>query len=190
MPLTSAVGRVEICSISKRSFSPAGFFKPSRVVAHETEQTFRAALLLALDHHRDVERQLAGHRLEGATGLHEGRRLAFVIAGAARDDDLAAAIERFNARLERGRLPQIEWIHRLHVVVTVEKNARRMATALPVAAFADHDRMSLGRPYSRVEPETAQVGGNVLGRRSALRRVRRIGGDRLNAQKFKEPVEA
>ena len=75
------------------------------IVAHESEQIFRAAFLLAFDHHRDVERQLAGNRLEGAASLDEGHGLAFVVAGAARDDDLAAAVERLDARLERRGLP-------------------------------------------------------------------------------------
>ena len=122
------------------------------IVAHEAEQVFRAALLLALDQHGDVERQLAGHRLEGAAGLDEGHGLAFVVAGAARDDDLAPAVERLDARLERRRLPQIERIDRLHVVMAVEQHARRFAVALPaVAALADHDRMALasGARWSR-----------------------------------------
>ena len=79
-----------------------------------------AALLLAFHHHGDVERQLAGDRLEGAAGLDERHGLAFVVAGAARDDDLAATVERLDARLERRRLPQIERIDRLHVVMPVE----------------------------------------------------------------------
>ena len=240
MPLTSAVGRVEICSISRRSFSPAGIFSPigprnfsarqpepgevgldvgrqivnavietgngdravrlvhrrknvgehvdriarrtaeqsgmqiavgagepdllvdqaaqrgrdrgrlriphagiadqrkvafelGGVVAHEAEQVFRAALLLALDHHRNVERQLAGHRLEGAASLDEGHGLAFVVASAARDDDFAAAVERLDARLERRRLPQIERIDRLHVIMAVEQDPRRLAVGLTLA---------------------------------------------------------
>ena len=90
----------------------------------------RAALLLALDHHGDVERQLAGDRLEGAAGLDEGHGLAFVVAGAARDDDFAPAVERFDARLERRRLPQIERVDRLHVVMAVEQDARRLPARL------------------------------------------------------------
>ena len=75
------------------------------------------------------ERQLAGHRLEGAAGLDEGHHLAFVVAGAARDDDLAAVGQRRDARRERRRVPQIERIDRLHVVVAVEQHARALAVA-------------------------------------------------------------
>ena len=56
----------------------------------EAEQVLRAAFLLALDHHGDRQRQAAGDRLEGAQRLDEGHHLAFVVAGAARHDDLAA----------------------------------------------------------------------------------------------------
>ena len=84
-----------------------------------------------------------------------------------------------------GVFHKIERIDRLHVVVAVEKDARRVAVGLPVAALADHDRMSLGRPHRRLEAEGAQVGGNVLGRRPALWRIGRIGGNRLNAQQRK-----
>ena len=94
------------------------------IVAHELEQMLRAALLLALDHGGDIQRQLAGDRLEGAAGLDEGHGLAFVVAGPARDDDLAPAGKRLDARLERRRLPQIERIDRLHVVMAVKQHAR------------------------------------------------------------------
>ena len=78
----------------------------------------------------------AGDRLEGAASLDEGHGLAFVVAGAARDDDLPAAVERLDARLERRRLPQIERIDRLHVVMAVEQDARRLPLGRSVAAFA------------------------------------------------------
>ncbi len=161
------------------------------IVAHEAEQVFRAALLLALDHHGDVERQLAGHRLEGAAGLDEGHGLAFVVAGAARDDDLAAAVERLDARLERRRLPQIERIDRLHVVMAVEQHARRLAVAhAPLPRFADHHRMALRSAARWSRSRGCAVGGDMLGGGAAVRRVGRIGRDRLDAQQREQPLEA
>ena len=164
------------------------------LLAHEAEQVFRAALLLAFDHHRDVERKLAGHRLEGAASLDKGHRLALVVAGAARDDDFPPAVERLDARLERRRLPQIERIDRLHVVMAVEQHARRLAVglaaALPVAALADDDRVAVGRSHARLQAEAAQVGRDMFGRGTAVRRVGRVGRDRLDAQERKQPIKA
>src|SRR4051794_15687691 len=60
------------------------------VLLDESEQMIGPALLLALDHHRDRQRQRAADRLVGAQGLDKSHDLAFVVAGAARDDDLAA----------------------------------------------------------------------------------------------------
>src|SRR5262249_48926132 len=89
------------------------------VVADEAEQVFGAALLLAFYHHGDRQRQLAGDGLEGTAGLNEGHSLTFVVTGAARDNDLATIRQYFDARLERRRLPQIQWIDWLNVIVPV-----------------------------------------------------------------------
>src|SRR5262245_37116388 len=82
-------------------------FELSRIVANEAEQILGAAFLFALYHQRDRQWQLAGNDFECAAGLNERHRLAFVVACATRDDDLAAIRQHFNARLERRRLPQI-----------------------------------------------------------------------------------
>ena len=41
-----------------------------------------------------------------------------------------------------------------------------------------------------IEPETAEILGNELRGRTALRRKGRIGRDRLNAQEREQPLEA
>ena len=125
------------------------------VLLDEVEQMRRAAFLLALDQHGDRERQLAGDRLEGAQRLDEGHHLAFVVAGAARDDDLAAVGRRGDARLKRRRLPQRQRIDRLHVVVAVEQHMRRLAVAGAIR-LGDHRRMPAGRAQRRVEAEARQ----------------------------------
>ena len=160
------------------------------VVAHETEQVLRPALFFAFDHHGDVERQFARDRLEGAASLDKGHGLAFVVAGAARDDDFPAAVERLDARLERRRLPQIERIDRLHVIMAIEQDARRLPRGRSVAAFADHDRVAVGRAHAGLESETAEVGGDVFGRGAAMRCIGRVGRDRLNSQEREQPIEA
>ena len=126
-----------------------------RVVLDEAEQVVGAALLLALDHHGDRQRQLAGHRLEGAARLDEGHHLAFVVAGSARNDDLAAVGQRRDARRERRRLPQIERIDRLHVVMAIEQHARALPS-VSGAALADDDRVPVGRPHAGLEADAGQ----------------------------------
>src|SRR5580704_9181798 len=115
----------------------------------------RAALLLALDHHRDIQRQRAGDRLEGAAGLDEGHGLAFVVAGTARHDDFAPPREGLHPWLERRRLPQIEWVDRLHVIMAVEQHPRRFAVGFAIATLADDDRVALRRPHGGLEAEPA-----------------------------------
>ena len=149
------------------------------IVAHEIEQVLGAAFLLALDQHGDVERNRASNRLKGAARLDKGHRLAFVVAGTTRHDDFAAAVERFDARLERRRLPQIEWIDRLHIIVSVKQNARRATVA---CGLADHDRMAVGRADARLKAEAAQIGRHMLGGCTAVRCVSRVGRYRLDAQ--------
>ena len=160
------------------------------IVLDEAEQVLRAALLLALDHHGDRQRQRAGHRLEGAAGLDEGHHLAFVVAGAARDDDLAAVGQRRDARRERRRLPQVERIDRLHVVMAVEQHARalcRWPCRRPCRPRSDGPR-SGARSVSKPMPR--EILGDVLGRGLALVLVGRVGRDRLDAQEVEQPLEA
>ncbi len=49
--------------------------------------------------------------------------------------------------------------------------------------------MAVGRAHAGLEAEAAQVGSDMFGRRAALRRIGRIGRDRLNAQKREQPIE-
>src|SRR5581483_8291001 len=123
---------------------------------------------------------------EGAAGLDEGHGLAFVVAGAARHDDLAPAGQRLDARLERRRLPLAQRVDRLHVVMTVEQHAR----ASCAVGLADDDRMALGRPHLGVETDGPEVGGDVLGRGPTLRLVGRIGRHRGDAQQREQTLEA
>ena len=83
--------------------------------------------------------QRARDRLAGPAGLDEGHHLALVVAGAAGADDLAPVRQRRHPRLERRRLPQLERIDRLHVVVTVEQHVRR---AVGLRRVGEHDRMA------------------------------------------------
>ena len=159
------------------------------VVLDEAEQVIGAAFFLALDHHGDRERQLAGDRHEGATGFDESHHLTFVVAGPARNDDLAAVGERRDAWRERRRVPQIERIDRLHVVVAVEQHARALAVAL-TATLAHDDRVTLGLPNAGLKADAGQVLGHISSGRLTLLAVGGIGRDRLDAQELEQPLEA
>ena len=100
------------------------------MVTDETKQVLRAALLLALDHHGDRQRQRAGHRPVGAAGFDEGHGLPLIVAGAAGDNYFSAVRQGLEPRLERRMGPLGQRIDRLHVVVAVEQDMR-----LAVARF-------------------------------------------------------
>ncbi len=78
--------------------------------------------------------------------------------------------------------------------MAVEQNARRIAVCCSagnaVLRLADDDRMALRRPHAGVETEPAQVGSDMLGGVLAIPCVSGIGGDRLDAQQRKQPLEA
>src|SRR4029077_8293707 len=147
---------------------------------------FRTALLLAFDHDRNVEREFSGYRLECAARLDKRHRLALIVAGAARHDDFAPLF-RCNARFERRRLPQIEWIDRLYVIMAIKQDPRPSIGA--VAAFADPHRMAGGRAQTGVEAETAEIGRNMFRGLAALCGISGVRRDRLNAQQREQPVE-
>ena len=154
----------------------------------EAEQVFRAAFLLALDHRDDRQRQAAGDGLERTTRLDEGHHLAFVVAGAARHDDLAAVRQRRDARRERRRLPQVERIDRLHVVVAVEQNARSLAVACAPPLPTTIGWPAVGRTLVS-KPMPVEILGHEVGGRLALILVGRIGRDRLDLQELEQPCE-
>ncbi|HET6507364.1 MAG TPA: hypothetical protein VFG42_11305, partial [Baekduia sp.] len=74
-----------------------------------------AGLLLALDRDADVDGQLAGGR-EVAGGGRQRQEVALVVGGAARVDAPVA-----DGRLERRRVPEVERLGALDVVVAVDQ---------------------------------------------------------------------
>src|SRR5215472_18118173 len=140
---------------------------------------FRAALLLAFDHDRNIKWKFAGYRLECAARLDESHRLTFIVAGASRDDDFAPLLRR-HARFERRRLPQLERVNRLHVIMAVEQDPRARIGA--VAGSADHHRVAGGRPQSSVKAKTAEIDRDMFRSLAALRGISGVRRDRLNSQ--------
>src|SRR5215471_7203771 len=115
--------------------------------------------------------------------------MAFVVTGSARHDDLAAVGQRRDARRKWRRLPKVEWIDGLHVVMAVEEDARSLAVGVRTA-LAHHDRMAVGGPDAALKTNAGQILGHVLGSRLTLVLVGRVGRDRLDAQELEQPLEA
>ncbi len=96
-----------------------------------------AALFLALDHQLEVDRQLAGGLEERFRRLDRDQHRPLVIRHAARIEAVVAHL-----RLERRRLPLLQRIGRLHVVVSVDQDGRRALGMQPVGG---DDRVAFGR---------------------------------------------
>ena len=87
-----------------------------------------ADLLFALEDDLHVDRELAGLLQVRLDGLEVHEHLSLVVGRSARVD-LAVADRRLKGR----RLPQLDRVDRLHVVVAVEEDRRRAFGAQPVA---------------------------------------------------------
>src|SRR4029077_10194419 len=85
------------------------------------------------------------------------------------------------------RMPQIERVDRLHVIMAVEQDPRPWIGAL--ATFADHHRMTGGRAQTDVEAKSAEIGRNVFRGLAALRGISGVRRNRLNSQQGEQPIE-
>jgi hypothetical protein len=168
------------------------------VLLEERHEILRADLLLALDQDRDVDRQRTRDLLPGPAGLHKGHQLALVVLGAARDDDLASIGVIGDHGFERRTMPEIERIDRLHIVVAVEQHMRpRILAAVGLtssspasSSLGDNRRMAGGRPDLGGKAERRDILGQMIGRFLAIVGEGRIGRDRLDPQKRKQPLQA
>jgi hypothetical protein len=138
-----------------------------------------ADLLLALDEKPQRDRDLAKplERLERVDARHNVR---LVVGDSARDD---AAV--FLDRLERVRVPQVDRVHRLHVVVLIKEQL--------AAARARHLRVERRHPalIERLDSvgEPAQAAGDPVPR--GPNRIQAVIGDaREGAQLFELLDEA
>ncbi len=124
--------------------------------------------------------------LEGAAGHEKGHELALVVAGASRHDLLAlrAGLE---LRLERRVAPEIERIDRLHVIMAIEQNVRRLAAG-GLDAPDDH-RAPGGRMLGRLEANVAELPDQPVGGPLAIGKVRGNGGDRRDREKSEQTLE-
>ena len=115
-----------------------------------------ADFLFAFEDDLDVHRQAAVLLQVRLDRLEVHEDLALVVGRAARVD-LAVA----HRRLERRRLPQVERIDRLHVVVAVEEDRRRAGGAEPVAVD-DREARRLDQP-NVLQPDAPHLLGGPLG---------------------------
>src|SRR6185437_16593185 len=97
-----------------------------------------------------------------------------------------AAFQRLDARFERRGLPLVQRVDRLDVIMAVKQHTR---AGNPIR-FSYHHRMPLGRTDVGGKTDAAQVGGDVLGRRSAVFLVGRVGGNRGDAQQREQSFDA
>ena len=153
-------------------------FQVVLVGADEVVEMLAADFLFALDHELHVHGQAAVlfHVRFDRLEVHE--HLALVVGRAARVD-LAVA----DRRLEGRRLPQVERIDRLHVVVPVKQNRRRLRRAEPVAV---DDRIARRLDEADVlQADAAHLVGAPLG---AALHVAGVLGQRADARNRQEAL--
>ena len=128
----------------------------------------------------------AAELLEGAAGLEKGHELAFVVAGASRHD-LFAVRPGLELRLERRVSPEIQRIDRLHVIVAIEQDVRRLAASGLDAA--DNHRTAGGRMLGRLESKIAELRDQPIRGPLAIGEMRGNGGNRGDREKSEQPLE-
>ena len=137
-----------------------------------------AALLLALDHEAQVERQRAAEALRGE---HEGKGRALVV-GAAAGPDLAV----FHDGFERRRLPEVKGVRGLDVVVAVD-DERGLLGIDDAGAVDGGEPLPLEEP--RLEPRLLEPRADELRRPPRVGVVRPLRRDRRDAQVVEEQLE-
>ena len=152
-----------------------------RVRLQESLQIGAAHLLLALQHDSDPRRQTAGHRMPGAECLEPQAHLALVVNRAPGNDAFALRTVHHH-RLERRTVPQRQWLGRLHVVMPVIQQMRRIAARPRIVC--QHHRMPRGLHQPGRKPRRLQFAKRPRRRPPAIGRMGRLGTDARNGQKF------
>ena len=170
--------------------------------AHKLRDSLPSNLLLALHDHAHVHRQpSAASRKQRFQGLHMHPHLSLVVHRAARVE-VAIALRRLEGR----RLPLVQRLRRLHVVVPIQQHRRRgppVHRGRGMKIVCIHQRMSLafrnhlrrpgaGRKHRLrrrcldqphvLHPGPPQLRRHKLRRAPHVRRPLRIGRDRRNPQ--------
>ena len=149
-----------------------------RLALQQVEQNLGAELLLALDEKVEVDTGPAA----GLDRFQETEDLALVVGGATGEQAAAA-----HGRLERRRLPLVERVRRLHVVVPVDEQGRRAGHFRP---HTPHDGMRFARDELHLAAaEAPQLAGHPFRGRPAIGVVRGKRRDRGDAEESGELVE-
>ena len=161
------------------AFSALAFFD------EKGRQRRRSGLFLALEQRGHLTRRPA-ELLEGSAGLEKGHELAFVVRRAARHDPVALR-PGFQLGLEGRAQPEVQGVDRLHVVVAIEQDMRRVAAA--GLDIADNHRPAFGRVLGRLESKRAEFADQPVRRPLAIREMRGNRGNRRDRQESEQPIE-
>ena len=146
------------------------------VAADDLVEVRAPDLLLALDDPADPHRELAARLAHRSNRCEPNRKLGLVVGRAAREQLPVA-----HRRLERRRLPEVERIDRLHVVVVVQEE-REVAGARELAV--DRRRGAVDRQLPCLE---AGAGEQLLDELRGLRELLSLGRDaRLPAEELED----
>src|SRR5262249_1930814 len=149
----------------------------------ELDDGVAARLLLPVAAEADVDRQLAGVG-ELASGGEEHVELSLVVDGAARVEVAVADLG-----LERGALPELDRILRLHVEVAVAEDRGRAVRVMRRADLADRERPAVPVDELALAARLAHARADPLAGRADVLRVRRVGAHRRDAQELRQFVE-
>ena len=123
---------------------------------NERIQVGAADLFLAFEHDLDVHGELRRLRQMRLDRLEVHEDLALVVGSAAR-----VQLSTAHRCLERGRFPQFDRVHRLHVVVPIEEDGRCVLGAKPVAV---DNRIPLGFvQFDILQADSAHLCGRPIG---------------------------
>ena len=146
--------------------------QPVAVLPEEGVDGGRPRLLLAFHEELEVHRQAAVGGQQVADGRDLEVDLALVVGGAA---GVQAAVA--HGRLERWGGPLLQRVGRLHVVVAVHGDRRRLGPR-PQPLAVHGGLAAVGGQHLGVEPGRLHQPGQVLGRAAHVGRVPGVAGDR------------
>ena len=154
------------------------------VGSEERFEVGAADLLLALQQHGHRGGNAAADLLPGAQRLDEHHQLSLVVDGAARNDARRHADLRQSADRTAG-CPKLERIRRLHIVVPVEQDTRRLRAG-GAGMMPEHDRMPGSRLDRDLESKTCKLVTEPLGRLLHIRLMHGLRADAGNAQQLEQ----
>jgi len=141
-----------------------------------------ADFLFAFDEKGHVRRHRRARLHVGLDGVHVGEELSLVVGGAA-SEQLTVAHDRF----ERRRVPRLERLGRLHVVVAVDQDPGSAGPVPPGAG--DDDRVAVRRVQFDIQTQRAKEPGEPVGARQHVAAMFGLGRDAREPHERFELVE-